>query len=68
MLQNTLFQSIQVLEGHLSKYNSFVEDHLEESPLSSLAAVLKPILGSQKSILYEMERQIAAKVDRLEFS
>ena len=35
---------------------------------SQIATALQPILSQQKSLFYEMERLIATKVDRIEFS
>lgn len=35
---------------------------------SQIATALQPILSQQKSIFYEMERLVATKVDRIEFS
>jgi len=63
----TLFQSIQALEGLQSKFATFSEQ-VDSQPSMEIVELIKPIFTCQKSIMYEMERHIASKVDRIEFS
>ena len=71
MNSNSLFQQIQLLDNHIANYNFNLQRQQENSDqfnLDDLLERINTIFVTEKSLLYEFERQISSKIDRIEFS
>eukprot|EP00347_Sterkiella_histriomuscorum_P018573 403345000 len=71
MNSNSLFQQIQVLDQNISSFNFVIQsfqDNDQQIIIEEVLEKLNSILVHEKQLLYEIERQVSSKVDRIEFS